>query len=198
MDDETKTVADYKLVENGFIVMMISKVSCYSLFLQTYDLLSSRLSEACNQECAFFVLWEYCSESIHKRTNPQRRKFFCSDDGTFSIFLSCFWLNDQSCFVFDTSHPCPSLLFPYRPSQSRSPRKLRLKRWPSQESPCLLRLSSPQRKPRPSPNPSHNLWLSLRPSLNQATMLEVCPLVSMKRHSTLSSLSLTSLVTCAS
>lgn len=25
MDDETKTVADYKLVENGFIVMMISK-----------------------------------------------------------------------------------------------------------------------------------------------------------------------------
>jgi len=27
MDDEAKTVADYKIVENGFIVMMVAKVS---------------------------------------------------------------------------------------------------------------------------------------------------------------------------
>ena len=27
MDDEAKTVADYKIVENGFIVMMTVKVS---------------------------------------------------------------------------------------------------------------------------------------------------------------------------
>ena len=27
MEDETKTVADYKIVENGFIVMMVAKVS---------------------------------------------------------------------------------------------------------------------------------------------------------------------------
>ena len=27
MEDETKTVADYKIVENGFIVMMTIKVS---------------------------------------------------------------------------------------------------------------------------------------------------------------------------
>ena len=26
MDDEEKTVADYKIVENGFIVMMVAKV----------------------------------------------------------------------------------------------------------------------------------------------------------------------------
>ena len=36
MDDETKTVADYKLVENGFIVMMISKVRSYSPNLQPF------------------------------------------------------------------------------------------------------------------------------------------------------------------
>ena len=27
MEDEAKTVADYKIVENGFIVMMVAKVS---------------------------------------------------------------------------------------------------------------------------------------------------------------------------
>ena len=27
MDDEAKTVADYKILENGFIVMMVAKVS---------------------------------------------------------------------------------------------------------------------------------------------------------------------------
>ena len=31
MDDEAKTVADYKIVENGFIVMMVAKVRRGSL-----------------------------------------------------------------------------------------------------------------------------------------------------------------------
>ena len=31
MDDEAKTVADYKIVENGFIVMMTVKVSVFRL-----------------------------------------------------------------------------------------------------------------------------------------------------------------------
>ena len=31
MDDEAKTVADYKIVENGFIVMMTVKVSVFQL-----------------------------------------------------------------------------------------------------------------------------------------------------------------------
>ena len=31
MEDEAKTVADYKIVENGFIVMMTVKVSVFRL-----------------------------------------------------------------------------------------------------------------------------------------------------------------------
>ena len=32
MEDEAKTVADYKIVENGFIVMMVAKVSTIALY----------------------------------------------------------------------------------------------------------------------------------------------------------------------
>ena len=39
MDDEAKTVQDYKIVENGFIVMMVAKVSSldsyYGKFIST-------------------------------------------------------------------------------------------------------------------------------------------------------------------
>jgi len=44
MEDEAKTVADYKIVENGFIVMMVAKVSTPSLqkrVLEVHNKISS-------------------------------------------------------------------------------------------------------------------------------------------------------------
>jgi hypothetical protein len=37
MDDEAKTVADYKIVENGFIVMMTVKVSLCVIELEVFE-----------------------------------------------------------------------------------------------------------------------------------------------------------------
>ena len=40
MDDDVKTVADYKIVENGFIVMMVAKVGTLDLYLTFYTFFS--------------------------------------------------------------------------------------------------------------------------------------------------------------
>ena len=42
MDDDVKTVADYKIVENGFIVMMVAKVSTLDLYLTFYFLFTAK------------------------------------------------------------------------------------------------------------------------------------------------------------
>ena len=49
MDDEAKTVADYKIVENGFIVMMTVKVSILYLYSKrSHPLLSIQPKQHCS------------------------------------------------------------------------------------------------------------------------------------------------------
>ena len=43
MDDEAKTVQDYKIVENGFIVMMVAKVSSLGSYYEKFISTATRI-----------------------------------------------------------------------------------------------------------------------------------------------------------
>ena len=57
MDDDVKTVADYKIVENGFIVMMVAKVGTLDLYLTFYFLFTAN--------CTLFFHSAVVDKSVH-------------------------------------------------------------------------------------------------------------------------------------